>query len=286
MNNMQAMLKKIKNKFKETELDFNNTILELFNQCNIDFSFDNNSQIFNITYGYNNNKSMIIRVFSKRQYQEINSSSWGTVNDFDSLLSLEFINGEQIIKKRKYKDFNNQDKLTINENFNFIFWFDKLQNLSNKIYTYNKKVKFIIKKLHNQNLDKFKKTTDRLFNYITPEMVEESFNELSNKESFELTTLDYNSHFKTAIFQIYKIKRINENTFEYKENDFGGKVVIGQYQLKDLIKKQFYFKSNIVTDFNSLYNLLPFISKDNRKYILKLDDAISKFKPYLNAEGF
>lgn len=286
MNNMQAMLKKIKNKLKETELDFNNSILELFNQCNIDFSFDSNSQIFNITYNYNNKKSMILRVFSAQKYQAINESAWGVINDVSSLLSLEFIEGDKFIKMRKYKNVYDSDSFVVNKDFNFIFWFDKLQNLSNKIYTYNKKVKFIIKKLHNQNLDKFKKTTDRLFNYITPEMVEESFKKLSNKEYFELTTLDYNSHFKTAIFQIYKINRINENTFEYKENDFGGKVVIGSNQLKNLLKKQFYFKSNIVTDFRSLYNLLPFTSKDNRKYILKLDDAISKFKPYLNAECF
>ncbi len=286
MNNMQAMLKKFRDKLKETELDFNNSILELLNQCNIDFSFDSNSQIFNITYNYNNKKSMIVRVFSAQQYQVINESAWCTINDISSLLSLEFIEGDKFIKMRKYKNVYNYDSFVINENFNFIFLFDKLQNLSNKIYSYNKKVKFLIKKLHNQDLNNFKKTTNLLFNYITPEMVEISFKELSNKDSFELTTLDYNSYFKTAIFKIYKINRINENTFEYKVNDFGGKIVIGSNQLKNLIKKQFYFKSNIVTNFNSFFISLPFISNDKRKYTLKLEDVISKFKPYLNAEQF
>ena len=286
MNNMQAMLKKFRDKLKETELDFNNSILELLNQCNIDFSFDSNSQIFNITYNYNNKKSMIVRVFSAQQYQVINESAWCTINDISSLLSLEFIEGDKFIKMRKYKNVYNYDSFVINENFNFIFLFDKLQNLSNKIYSYNKKVKFLIKKLHNQDLNNFKKTTNLLFNYITPEMVEISFKELSNKDSFELTTLDYNSYFKTAIFKIYKINRINENTFEYKVNDFGGKIVIGRNQLKNLIKKQFYFKSNIVTNFNSFFISLPFISNDKRKYTLKLEDVISKFKPYLNAEQF
>tara|TARA_Y100000588_G_scaffold203043_1_gene216844 strand:- start:10156 stop:11007 length:852 start_codon:yes stop_codon:yes gene_type:complete len=283
---MQAMLKKFRDKLKETELDFNNSILELLNQCNIDFSFDSNSQIFNITYNYNNKKSMIVRVFSAQQYQVINESAWCTINDISSLLSLEFIEGDKFIKMRKYKNVYNYDSFVINENFNFIFLFDKLQNLSNKIYSYNKKVKFLIKKLHNQDLNNFKKTTNLLFNYITPEMVEISFKELSNKDSFELTTLDYNSYFKTAIFKIYKINRINENTFEYKVNDFGGKIVIGSNQLKNLIKKQFYFKSNIVTNFNSFFISLPFISNDKRKYTLKLEDVISKFKPYLNAEQF
>ena len=229
---------------------------------------------------------MIVRVFSAQQYQVINESAWCTINDISSLLSLEFIEGDKFIKMRKYKNVYNYDSFVINENFNFIFLFDKLQNLSNKIYSYNKKVKFLIKKLHNQDLNNFKKTTNLLFNYITPEMVEISFKELSNKDSFELTTLDYNSYFKTAIFKIYKINRINENTFEYKVNDFGGKIVIGSNQLKNLIKKQFYFKSNIVTNFNSFFISLPFISNDKRKYTLKLEDVISKFKPYLNAEQF
>lgn len=288
MNNLQAMLKKIKNELKNTEVDFNNSILELFNQFNINFTFDDNYQIFNIVYHNKNHKSMIIRMFSKREYQNINSSSLSSVNDFSSLLSFEFTNeNNNFLKKRKYEEYvNNPKDISINENFNFKFWFDKLQNLSNKIYTYNKKVKLIIKKLHNQDLNNFKKTTDLLFNYITPEMVEESFKELSNKESFELITLDYHSYFKSAIFYRYKFNRINENTFEYKEDNYGSKKVIGSNQLKDLIKKQFYFKSNIVSDFHSFFMLFPLISNNGIRYTLKLEDVISKFKPYLNAEQF
>ena len=61
MNNLQTMLKKIKNELKNTEVDFNNSILELFNQFNINFTFDDNYQIFNIVYHNKNHKSMIIR---------------------------------------------------------------------------------------------------------------------------------------------------------------------------------------------------------------------------------
>lgn len=288
MDNMQIMLKKIKIKLKDTEIDFNNSILELFNQFNINFPFDSNSQIFDIVYHNKNHKSMIIRMFLKREYQNISSHSWDSVNDFSSLLSFEFTDKySNFLKKRKYKEYlNNPDDIPINESFNFNFWFDRLQNISNKLYIYNKKIKFIENKIHNKELEKYKKTTDMLFQYITDEMVETFYKEFLKKESFKLITLDYNIYSKTAIFQIYNIKCIAKNTFEYKKNYYSFKKVIGCNQLKNLIKKQFYFKSKIVSDFHSFFISNPSISYDGEKYIFKIEESISKFKPYLNAENF
>ena len=289
MDNLQSLLIKFKNKFKDTECELNYFILKLFNECNINFSFDSNNQKFHIIYNNNkNNKSMIIRLFYKTKIENINNSTLKSYLDIQSLISIEFINGDKnFIKKRKYhKYLIDPENISLHNNFNFNFWFDRLQNINNKLYIYNNKIKFIENKIHNKKLKEYKKTTDMLFQYITDDMAETSYKELSEKESFKLTTLDYKTHSKTAIFKIYNIKRINENTFEYKDNDYGFKKVIGYNQLKNLIKKQFYFKSKIVSDFHSFYISNPSISYDGKKYILKIEEAISKFKPYLNAENF
>ena len=289
MDNLQSLLIKFKNKFKDTECELNHFTLKLFNECNINFSFDSNNQNFHIIYNNNkNNKSMIIRLFHKTKIENINNSTLKSYLDIQSLISIEFINGDKnFIKKRKYhKYLIDPENISLHNNFNFNFWFDRLQNINNKLYIYNNKIKFIENKIHNKKLKEYKKTTDMLFQYITDDMAETSYKELSEKESFKLTTLDYKTHSKTAIFKIYNIKRINENTFEYKDNDYGFKKVIGYNQLKNLIKKQFYFKSKIVSDFHSFYISNPSISYDGKKYILKIEEAISKFKPYLNAENF